>query len=170
MFSGVVAANSYGTTSALTDVGFDSGEVTPMQVLNRLNRLLDVANVPKDSRWFVADPYFWELAGDENSKLLNQDHNAGGNLLLRNGRISDGMIRGFQCYTSNNLPTGVVSSTTYYTVLAGHKSSTCTASQLAQVETFRSQSTFADVTRGLHLYGRRILRPEALVASVFKID
>lgn len=170
MYSGVTAANSYGTSASPTDLGFDSGEVTPMTAMNRLNRFLDVNNVPKDGRWFAADPYYWELAGDENSKLLNQDHNAGGNSLLRNGRVADGMIRGFNCYTSNNLPTGVNGGTTYYVALAGHKSSTCTASQLAQVETFRSQSTFADVTRGLHLYGRKILRAEALVALVFKID
>lgn len=167
IYSLVPTANTYGTLASPTDVGFDAGEITPMQVLNRLKRVLDTNNVPDDNRWLVADPYFWELAGDENSKLLNHLYTGTDENLLRNGRVSNGMIAGFQCYRSNNLPS---SGTVGYVALAGHKSAFATASQLAQVETFRSQSTFADVVRGLHLYGRNVLRTEALACSTFKID
>ncbi len=174
MITGVITANQYGNALAagnLIDVGFDTAEITPMQVLNRLKRTMDLNNVPDDGeRFFIADPYFWELAGDENSKLMSHDYVSSSENLLRNGRVSEGLIRGFKCHTTNNMVTGSVGGTTYYTALAGHKSAVATASQIAQVEGFRSQNTFADVVRGLHLYGRKILRTEGLAACFFKID
>src|SRR6202000_2276165 len=125
-----------------------------------------ILNVPTDERWFVADPYFWELMQDENSKLIPVNVTGDQESALRNGLITEGQIRGFKCYTSNNLPVGgtgptATSGANYGTMLEGHMSSTCTASQLAQTESFRSQNTFADVVRGMHLYGRKVLRPKA---------
>jgi hypothetical protein len=145
-------------------------ELTPLQVMNRLKRFMDVGNIPTDERWFVADPYFWELMGDENSKLIPVNITGDSESALRNGRISEGAIRGFKCYVSNNLTVGgtgptATSGANYGTILAGHMCSTATASQLAETEQFRSQNTFADVVRGLHLYGRKVLRPEALTVS-----
>ena len=32
-----------------------------------------------------------------------------------------------------------------------------------KTETYRDPDSFADIVRGMHLYGRKILRPEALV-------
>lgn len=166
-------ANRYGdidVAASLVDCGFDSGEVTPLQVMNRLKRMLDVQDVPEDSRWLVASPYFWELVNDENSKLLNHDYTNANESLLRNGKVTQSQIRGFTCYSSNNAPTDSVGGTTWYGVLAGHMSAVATASQLAKVESFRSQDFFGDVVRGMHLYGRKLLRSEALVASYIKID
>jgi hypothetical protein len=166
-------ANRYGnydSSGNLIDCGFESGEISPLQVMNRLKRMLDVQDVPEDNRWLVASPYFWELVNDENSKLLNHDYTSSNESLLRNGRVSTGMIRGFKCYQTNNAPTGDVGGTTWYGILAGHMSAVATASQLARVESFRSQDFFGDVVRGMHLYGRKLLRSEALVASYIKID
>lgn len=169
--------NSLGTTSAPLGVKLSpSGtEQTPLQAMNRLKRYMDVLNVPTDERWFVADPYFWELMQDENSKLIPVNVTGDAESALRNGLITEGMIRGFKCYTSNNLPIGgtgptATSGSNYGTILAGHMSSTATASQLAQTEKFRSQGTFADVCRGLHLYGRKTLRPEALTVAYWNMN
>ena len=41
-------------------------------------------------------------------------------------------------------------------------SAVATVSQIAKTETYRDPDSFADVVRGLHLYGRKALRPEAL--------
>lgn len=166
----VLTTNAYGDLSNLVDLGFDSGEISPLDVLNRLQRILEVNNVPKDNRFLVADPYFWEVMGDEDSKLLNHDWTSSSENLLRNGRITEGMIRNFKCYSSNNVPTGSVGGTTWRMVLAGHRSAICTANQISKTESFRSQNSFADVVRGLHLYGRKVIRQEALVACYFKID
>ena len=54
--------------------------------------------------------------------------------------------------------------------MAGHMSSTATASQITKVETLRSENTFADVTRGLHLYGKKVLRPNALAQAICTYD
>ncbi len=168
MSTAAQTANVYGsnaTSGGLITAGYGSGQSTPFQIISRLKRFLDVANVPTDDRWLVASPYFWEIAASEDAKLLNHLYTSTSENLLRNGRISDGELRGFRCYQSNNVVTGTVSGTAYYQVLAGHKSSVATASQLAQVESFRSQTSFGDVVRGMHLYGHQTLRPEAIAVA-----
>jgi hypothetical protein len=167
--------------SASTDsvaVGANASAISPLTVMNRMARLLDQQNVDRDGRWIVVDPVFVELLNDENSKLLSNDfagrQDAGD--ILRNGRVVDGLIRGFRVYVSNNLPiigtgpgtaaTGG-SSTNYGAILAGHDSAVATAEQINKVESYRDTDSFADVVRGMHLYGRKILRPEALVRAVY---
>jgi hypothetical protein len=107
------------TNSIPTAVGGGTGVVSPLAILNRMSRVLDQKNVDTEGRWFVADPVFYELLMDENSKLINNDfasgQDAGG--ILRNGRVASGLIRGFRVYKSNNLPflgTGPGTSTGYW--------------------------------------------------------
>lgn len=153
-------------------------DVTPLQILNRMARKLDELNVDKEGRWVVIDPVFKELLMDENSKFVNNDfwanQNAQGKLL--NGQISGDKIRGFRVYESNNLPyigTGPGTADTngssahYGLIVAGHDSAVATAQQIDKTEKFRSQDRFADVVRGMNLYGRKILRPEALVRAIY---
>ena len=169
MYSQVPTANKYGTAGSPTDLGFGSGEISPLTVMNRLNRLMDVNNVPTDNRWFVAGPLFWEQMADENSKLMDIGYMAPGTSevsAVRNGLLVGGKpIRGFKCYTSNNMP-----SDTHNVAMAGHMSSTAQVSQIASTEVIRSEKTFADIVRGLHLYGRKVLRTNAIYASVYQID
>lgn len=160
------SATDYGTTGAPVDLGFETGEVSPLDALNRLTRILDTADVPEENRFFVADEYFWELMAKEDSKLMDHDYTSASENLLRMGNVYKGYIRGFQCFKSRNL---TVSAGVYRTALAGHISSTATASQLTKVESFRSQVTFADVVRGMHLYGRKTVRPEGL-ASLYWLE
>lgn len=176
------AFSSSGTGTNSIPVGVQGTyDVTPLQVLNRFSRLLDQNNVPKADRWVIVDPVFMELLSDENSKLVSNDYaanqNAGG--ILRNGRVGTGMIRGFEVYESNNLPTfgtgadtvsTAGSSSNYGIVMAGHKSGTATAEQLAKTEKIRSSDTFGDIVRGMHLYGRKILRPEVLLRAAWNVS
>lgn len=161
--------------------GGGAGAITsPLAVMNRMARLLDTANVETEDRWFVADPVFYELLMDEDSKLINNDfaggQDAGG--ILRNGRIGGGQVRGFAMHKSNNLPfigTGAGtaaaagSETNYGVIISGHKSALATAQQIAKTESFRSPTTFADVVRGLHLYGRKLLRSESIIVAYYNI-
>lgn len=153
-------------------------DVTPLQILNRFNRLLDQNNVDSDGRWVVIDPVFKELLMDENSKLVNNDwganQNAGGAVFTN--RLVSKNIRGFRVYESNNLPrigTGpgtadTNGSTSHYGVIvAGYDGAVATAQQVDKVEKFRSPDTFADVVRGMNLYARKILRPEGLVRAIW---
>ena len=179
----LIARNSFVSGGAATDSiathpDGSTGEATPLEVLNRMARLLDQQNVDRDGRWVVVDPVFAEQLNDENSKLLNSDFASSDPDILRNGRIISGMIRGFRVYMSNNLPsigTGPAtidtngSASHYGAIVAGHDSAVATASQVEKVETYRDNDSFADIVRGLHLYGRKVLRPEALVRAHYNI-
>jgi hypothetical protein len=86
-----------------------------------------------------------------------------------------GNIAGFRCYKSTALTTGSTDSVSISgvtegagesIVLAGHMSSTSTASHIAKTEVVRSTETFSDIVRGLHVFGRKVLRPEAIVRGV----
>ena len=179
----LIARNSFVSGGAATDsiathADGSTGEATPLEVLNRMARLLDQQNVDRDGRWVVVDPVFAEQLNDENSKLLNNDFASGSTDILRNGRIVSGMIRGFRVYMSNNLPsigTGPAtidtngSASHYGALIAGHDSAVATASQVEKVESYRDNDSFADIVRGMHLYGRKVLRPEALVRAHYNI-
>lgn len=165
--SGTVAGNTYGSTGTPISVGFAAGRVTPLAVVNRLQRFLDEANVPTDDRWLVADPQFWEQMMDENSRLMAAFFTGDKESKIRNGLVLDGEIHGFKCYKSNNT---VRSGTTYRTVQAGHMSAVAAASQIAKTEVVRDQDSFADIVRGLHLYGRKVLRPSALALAYYAVS
>lgn len=156
-------------------------DATPLQILNRFNRLLDVQNVPKDGRYVVLDPIFVEKLMDENSKLVNNDYaanqNAGGQ--LTNGKLIAQKIRGFDVYESNNLPIvgtgpGTVdnngSAAHYGIILAGQNSAAATAQQLEKTEHYRDPYSFGDIVRGMHLYGRKILKPQALLRAWYNVN
>jgi hypothetical protein len=163
-------------TSIPIAAGGGSGAVTsPLAIMNRIARLMDQANVDTDSRWLVVDPVFAEILMDENSKLINGDF--GGEGELRNGRMP-GTIRGFRIYKSNNLPfvgTGAGTSASagsednFGVIVAGHDSAVATAEQIAKTESFRSPDTFADIVRGMQLYGRKVLRPEGLFTANYNL-
>lgn len=165
--------NVYGTSAAPTDTGFGSGEVDPLDVLSRLARLLDDDNVPEENRFVVANPIFYEELARTSSKLMSVDYNQGDGG-LRNGLVASGMLRGFKLYKSNNLATvagtGSYSGTTLYNVMAGHMSAMASASALSQTESFRAHDAFADVVRGLLVWGRKVLRETALAKAVILLD
>lgn len=155
------------STTLAMDLGYGAGEVSPLRLMARAARQMNDQNVPLDNRWFVAKPDFWEIMSDENSKLLDHDQSRDSDSKLRNGRVTEGLIRGFRCYMSNNLP--AASSATNLS-LFGHMSSTATASQIAKTEVIRSEEFFGDKVRGMHLYGRKTLRTEALGVAYYVID
>ena len=159
------AAGSLATTDPI-DMGHASGEVTPLAIMARMARLLDDSQVPEDQRWFVAKPEFYEELASTDSKLMTSDFNQGDGG-VRNGLVASGSIRGFSMYKSSNVP-----ATTNATgqCMAGHMSSTATAQSILNIETLRDTDTFGDIVRGLHVYGRQVLRDDALVKAIYTID
>jgi len=151
----------------------DAGDANPLQVIARMSRLLDQQNVDTQGRWLVLDPVFIEVLKDEDSRLFNSDFGGSG---LQNGVVSNN-IHGFTVYTSNNLPqvgsgsafSGANSSTNFGVIVAGHSSAVATSEQINKTETYRDPDSFADIVRGMHLYGRKILRPEALVNAKYHL-
>ena len=47
----------------------------------------------------------------------------------------------------------------------GQEEAVATAEQINKVENYRDPDSFADIVRGMHLYGRKILRPQGLVTA-----
>jgi hypothetical protein len=175
-----VARGSFGGTDTDSIAIGVSGtyDATPLQLLNRFNRLLDVQNVPKEGRYVVLDPVFIEKLMDENSKFINNDYNPGADQLT-NGKLIEGKIRGFKIYESNNLPivgtgpgtaSSSGSSTNYGVILAGWEGAVATAQQLEKTESYRDPYSFGDIVRGMHLYGRKILKPQGLLRAWYNVN
>ena len=144
--------------------------VSPLSVVARMARRLDVQNVDSRGRWIVVDPVFVEMLKDEDSRVLNADFGGSG---LMNGLVLNN-LHGFRVYVSNNLPylgtgagtSGALAQGTNFGVIdAGQDDAVASAEQINKVENYRDPDSFADIVRGMHLYGRKILRPEALITA-----
>lgn len=154
--------------------GLGTTTVSPLMIVARMSRLLDQQNVDTTGRWMVVDPVFVEMLKDEDSRLLNADFGGSG---LQNGLIVNN-LHGFKVYVSNNLPkvgggpgtVGTTNQNTDYGILvAGHDSAVASAEQINKVETYRDPDSFADIVRGMHLYGRKILKPEAITTCKYNV-
>ena len=154
------------TTASVDLLGSDGTGVDAIDLMARMARLLDDQNVPEEGRWFVAPPSFYEELSQSGSKLLSVDFNAGQGS-IRNGLVSSGKLRGFDMYKSNNIATPT---TATGKVMAGHISSTATANTILSTEVLRDPTSFGDIVRGLHVYGAKVLRDEALVSAFYTID
>jgi hypothetical protein len=155
-----------GGTNSIDLTGSDGTGTDPLDVMAFMAKLLDEQNVPEEGRWFVAPPAWYEQLSQSGSKLMSVDFNAGQGS-IRNGLVSSGKLRGFDMYKSNNI---AAPSTAGGKVLAGHISSTATAQTIISTETLRDPTSFGDIVRGLHVYGSKVLRPEALVSAFFTVD
>jgi hypothetical protein len=148
------------------DVGFGSSEVDPVDTISKHNRLLNAADVPEENRWFLAGPEFVEQLGQANSKLMSDT--TGNAAPLRNGKVLSGKIMNMDVYMTNNFAAS--STSNFFKVLGGHMSSTATANHIAKIEVIRHPESFSDVVRGLHVFGRKVLRDNGLVLSHILID
>ena len=164
--SGTADATMSHATNSVDLLGSDGTGVDALDLMARMARKLDDQNVPEEGRGFVAGPQFYEELGKSGSKLLSVDFNAGQGS-IRNGLVSSGKLRGFDMYKSNNI---AATSSASGKVMAGHISSTATANTILSTEVIRDPSSFGDIVRGLHVYGAKVLRPEALVSAFYVID
>ena len=160
-----LAAGTFDGTGNL-DIGFGTDEHDPLDIMAYMARLLDEQDIPEEGRWFLAPPSFYEQLGQSSSKLMSVDFNAGQGS-IRNGLVSSGKLRGFDMYKSNNV---AATSNAAGKILGGHMSSTATAQTITSTEVLRDPDSFGDICRGLHVYGAKVLRPEAMVSAFYGID
>jgi hypothetical protein len=175
-------------TASIITLGFGGGaETDPLNLLSLLALKLDQADIPEEGRWVVVSPRFMELIAKTDSKLLSTDFNQGEGG-LKNGLVMNGKLRGFSVHKTNNAVTFVtdtvgadagfvpdddtiidtgddLGTVTGDLIMAGHMSAVATASAIDKTEVIRSETTFADIVRGLHVYGRGVLYPEALAVA-----
>jgi hypothetical protein len=55
-------------------------------------------------------------------------------------------------------------------MLSGHMSAVATAQSITSTEVIRDPSSFGDIVRGLHVWGAKVLRNEALIGAYYNID
>ena len=170
-----------GTLGSALDIG---GATTPgdtaVNTMLVMAQALDDQSVPEENRWFVAPPAFYKHLFSAGAKFAEVQVTGDATSPLRNGLVSLGNIAGFQCYKSTAFVsnggtdqvtlTGLATDGTENVILGGHMSSTATASHIAKTEVVRSTETFSDIVRGLHVFGRKVLRPEAIVRGVVSLD
>ena len=119
---------------------------------------LDEANVPQEGRYALLTPWLHgRILGDDRFIRADATGQAAASI---NGVV--GTAAGFSLRVSNNLPliTG-----DDYSFLAGHPMAVSYAEQINKTEAYRPESSFSDAIKGLHLYGAKVVRPEALVKA-----
>lgn len=130
-----------------------------------MGTVLDEQNIPEQGRYLIVPA--WLLGMIKKSDLKDASIAGDGTSILRNGRV--GMIDRFTLYLSNLLPravgTGTQTALTCYHVMAGHSKALTFATQMTEMETLRSQDYFADLMRGLQVYGYKVIDSTALVDS-----
>ena len=133
-----------------------------------IGKRLNASDIPFENRWFIGSPAFYEQLQQTDSKLLDTRFSGDASGVLRNGKVYEGNIGGFMLYMSNNLPAS--STSNYEKVMSGHMSAASTANHIAKIEVVRDPDSFADVVRGLHVFGRKVLRSDALIAEHILVD
>lgn len=182
---GPAAANEGSTAGAISaayNLGTDLVPVTGSDVLNtilRMSTALDEQNVPEDGRFLVISPYDRHLLMQSNiaQAYFTGDQSS----VVRTGKI--GMLDRFNVYVSNLLPKGgagkslvaglsgvgsgatLTNAVARRTMIAGTKQAVSFAMTVDKTEPLRNQTDFGDIVRGLAVYGRKVVKPEALVVA-----
>ncbi|WP_347245273.1 hypothetical protein [Thermogutta sp.] len=149
------AADQY-IASLYTEAGSISSSVAinsqnALAGLLTLAQALDERNVPTEGRWCIIPP--WYKTKLVLAKVLVENTT---NEAFDNGFV--GRAAGFDLKVSNNVP----AATGTYRIMAGIPRAITYAEQINKVEAYRLQSRFADAVRGLHLYGAKVVLPDAL--------
>ena len=157
----------------------DAATDTLADVISAAKTVLDGNDVPEENRWLVAPPAFFQQLRKAGAKLSDQSVMAdGGASQIRNGKVTDRPLFGFNMYMTNAIAvsSGSAASHTFgssgsneYAFLYGHSSAVATANHIAKTELIRDPDSFADIVRGLHVFGRKILRDEAVRSGVITI-
>ena len=155
------ASFNLGTTASPRAVTKDGagGTVPVVDLIVDMGTVLDEANSPESGRFLVIPA---KMAGlIKKSELKDASLSGDGVTPLRNGRL--GMIDRFTLYVSHNLK---VDTGGKFNLIAGHKMGFTFASQMTEMETIRSESTFGNIVRGLQVYGYKVVKGEALAQAV----
>jgi hypothetical protein len=157
----------------------DAATDTLADVISAAKTVLDANDVPEENRWFVAPPAFYKQLRKAGAKIMDQSvMNDGSASSMRNGLVIDRPLFGFRLYSTNAIAvsSGSASAKTFgsagsneYALLYGHQSGVATANHIAKTELIRDPDSFSDIVRGLHVFGRKVLRTDATYSGVITI-
>lgn len=174
-----------GAISASYNLGTDVSPIDQANAANILNAILrmsstlDEQNVPEDGRFLLITPYDRHLLMQSNiaQAYFTGDQSS----TIRTGKI--GMLDRFTVYVTNLLPRGaagkalvpglsdpstgaaVTNAKARRLMVAGTKHASSFAMTVNKTEPLRNQTDFGDIVRGLAVYGRKVVKPEALVVA-----
>ena len=172
----ISAAYNLGTDTAPID---QSSAANVLNAILRMSSVLDEQNVPETGRWLIISPYDRHLLMQSN--IAQAYFTGDAESTIRSGKI--GMLDRFTVYVSNLLPRGaagkalvsgltdtatggsVASAKARRTMIAGTKDAVAFAMTVNKTEPLRNQTDFGDIVRGLAVYGRKVVKPEALVVA-----
>ena len=175
-----------GASTSAANTGTDGSPIdgdaavdTLTDVMSAAKTVLDGNDVPEENRWFVAPPAFYQQLRKAGAKIVDQSVMADGSAsAMRNGMITDRPLFGFRMYTTNAIAvsSGSAANKTFgsagsneHAFLYGHQGAVCTANHIAKTELIRDPDSFSDIVRGLHVFGRKVLRTEAVFSGVITI-
>jgi hypothetical protein len=129
-------------------------------VLVDLGVRLDEDNVPDEGRWAVVTPGFYGLLKKDSRFVGTGDAQAAA--IRANGIV--GEAAGFSIRKSNNAPNGPGAGAGKL-IITGYAGAVTYAEQINKTEAARKEKGFADIVKGLHLYGSKVVRPTGLAAA-----
>jgi hypothetical protein len=159
--AGLMAAGVHaGNLVAEQTISKASGSAKAYDLLVDLGTILDEDNVPAEGRWVVVPPAFYGLLLRDSRFVSAGDAQAA--MTRANGVV--GEAAGFSIRKSNNAPDGPGEGAGKL-VIAGYNGAVTYAEQINKTEAARKEKGFADIVKGLHLYGAKVVRPTGLAAA-----
>jgi hypothetical protein len=189
--NGPAAANAGATAGAISqnyNLGTDAAPVAVSSSGNTGNLLntilamsaaLDEQNVPEDGRFLIISPFDRQILMQTN--IAQAYFTGDSSSIVRTGKI--GMLDRFTVYVSNLLPKGTTAKALVpglsavsggatlsnalvrRTMVAGTKHACSFAMTISKTEPLRNQTDFGDIVRGLAVYGRKVVKNEALIVA-----
>lgn len=131
-----------------------------LDVLVDCGTALDEQNVPNTGRYVILPA--WMNGMLKKSDLRDASAMGDSTSVFRNGKV--GELDRFTVYVNNNLSTVVDGTTTNQctNVIFGHKKALTFASQMTKMQTLPNPSDFGNLIRGLNVFGRKVIDPNAI--------
>jgi hypothetical protein len=188
--NGPAAANAGATAGAISanyNLGTDLAPVAVsgaasaglLNTILAMSAALDEQNVPEDGRFLVISPFDRQILMQTN--IAQAYFTGDSSSIIRTGKI--GMLDRFTVYVSNLLPKGAAAKALVpglsatsggatltdalarRTMVAGTKHACSFAMTISKTEPLRNQTDFGDIVRGLAVYGRKVVKNEALIVA-----
>jgi hypothetical protein len=153
LWSDAGVTGSLGTTT--TAIGISSGNI--IEYLGIVNQKLNEANCPTEGRWGILPP--WMIQKLEMAQVNKDTDNT--KVMLRGYNRT---ALGIDIYMSNNVVE--TTSTTFARCMFGTNDAITLAFQIQRIEAVSREDYFDDGLKGLTVWGRKVVRPNALACLI----